>query len=488
MNKGFLSNFVIPSLEGRIFTGIVGFIAIMVLLGWVAINEPARMAAFVDEQMGRSIERGAELFAANCSTCHGPHGLGIAARAPGLNNPQLFGHDYMADLNVEISAYERQIDDMQATIDELTDDTTGERQALFAEIATLDRNTDEGAARAVEIAQRIEEINALTDTNYTDLEVQYRDLISQLENADLTEDERGDIEDQISAVLLQNLPLHITALQEQLDPLYTQRAEQLAALEPAFIAGYLPGVASALAADDQRLVSQIVRDNTARLTQYSFGGALEDYVQTTLIHGRPGSQFVWNNNQMVAWSQRAGGPLSDDKIMDIVHYILNWDKGDGWTLDDLYAVQQFGKIPADSALVANAEPVENLAGEPYNADVTAVTEALADVTGDAGRGEQLYTGAAFTSTGARLGCSGCHLGGAAAPDTATQWANIHSQRLNEPQFAGYTAEEYIVDSILYPDDYIVDGWNGGAMPTNFAEQLTLQDIADIIAYVASYGE
>ena len=180
--KGFLSNFVIPTLEGRIFTGIVAFVAVMVLLGWVAINEPARMAAFVDQHNGRSIERGAELFAANCSTCHGPNGLGIANRAPGLNNPMMFGHDYMADLNVQISAYERQIDDLDSQMGDLLgvdsgdDAREGEREALFAEIATLDRETEEGAARAVEIAERIEEINDLTDTNYTDLEVEYRDL------------------------------------------------------------------------------------------------------------------------------------------------------------------------------------------------------------------------------------------------------------------------------------------------------------------------
>ena len=50
------------SIEGRILTGTVMFVAIMILVGWVAINEEARMQAFVQQHTGRSVERGAELF------------------------------------------------------------------------------------------------------------------------------------------------------------------------------------------------------------------------------------------------------------------------------------------------------------------------------------------------------------------------------------------------------------------------------------------
>ena len=69
------------------------FVGMMILVGWVAINEEARMQAFVRQHTGRSIERGAELFASLCSECHGEEGYGADNRAPGLNNPHLFGFD-----------------------------------------------------------------------------------------------------------------------------------------------------------------------------------------------------------------------------------------------------------------------------------------------------------------------------------------------------------------------------------------------------------
>ncbi|MEL6308030.1 MAG: c-type cytochrome, partial [Chloroflexota bacterium] len=72
-----MDRLIIESIEGRITLGIVMFLSIMILIGWVALNEPARMAEFEEQHTARSIERGAELFAANCATCHGADGYGI---------------------------------------------------------------------------------------------------------------------------------------------------------------------------------------------------------------------------------------------------------------------------------------------------------------------------------------------------------------------------------------------------------------------------
>ena len=58
----------IKSIESRILTGILMFVATMILIGWVSINEEARMQAFVQQHTGRSIERGAELFASLCAS------------------------------------------------------------------------------------------------------------------------------------------------------------------------------------------------------------------------------------------------------------------------------------------------------------------------------------------------------------------------------------------------------------------------------------
>lgn len=109
---------LIDRMENRILVGITMLLASMVLVGWVAINETGRMASFQQQHLARSIEKGAELYANNCATCHGPGGEG-SARAPGLNNPQLFGHDYLASLDAEIAGVEdgiQRFEDLSATL------------------------------------------------------------------------------------------------------------------------------------------------------------------------------------------------------------------------------------------------------------------------------------------------------------------------------------------------------------------------------------
>src|SRR5215213_4435889 len=114
-----MNRLIIKSVEGRITLGIVMFVAIMILIGWVAINEPARMASFTEQQNGRATERGAELFAANCSSCHGVNGLGTG-QGPALNSPHFFGHDFMETLNQDILRNQREETDLANVVTELT--------------------------------------------------------------------------------------------------------------------------------------------------------------------------------------------------------------------------------------------------------------------------------------------------------------------------------------------------------------------------------
>ncbi len=86
-------------------------------------------------------------------------------------------------------------------------------------------------------------------------------------------------------------------------------------------------------------------DNFSRLLNLSWSSSLHNFVFTTLVGGRPVSASYWPR-PMSAWSQRANGPLRDDQVEDLTTFILNWDKGDNWTIDDLNAVNQFPKVPA----------------------------------------------------------------------------------------------------------------------------------------------
>ena len=135
-----LQRLLIDRMENRILVGITMLLASMVLVGWVAINETGRMASFQQQHLARSIEKGAELYANNCATCHGPGGEG-SARAPGLNNPQLFGHDYLAPSDSQIAAVEAGI----ARFDMLT-------AALMDESEQADMSEEDAAAVQADLA------------------------------------------------------------------------------------------------------------------------------------------------------------------------------------------------------------------------------------------------------------------------------------------------------------------------------------------------
>jgi len=437
-----MNRLLIERIEGRILLGITMFVSTMILIGWVAINEPARMASFERQHLGRSIELGAELFASNCSTCHGADGRGIVGRAPGLNSPHLFGFDFLSDVNGQIGILQRQVADLDALIEE----AQAERDGLVSEIA------EASAERQDEIVARIAEIDELLN---------------------------ADVEG--------SLPAQIAEFQVQIDPLLAERDLQIESLFIAMDSNYLPGYDAAVAEAESEgnplILTNYLASDADRLNQMAWGGDLRSYLTTTLIHGRPGSGNVWDGNIMAAWSQIAGGPLREDQIDDLVNYMLNWDQEE-WTLEDLYAVNQFGKLKADAALAGSGASDVMVIGTNVE-EATAATIAL---TGDPVRGEALYNGGERTEAGIRLGCSSCHLGGAQAPATELTWEVVNNERLLDPALAGYTAEQYLVESIIRPNDYVVETYASGVMPANYGDQFTAQDMADVIAYLRSYSE
>lgn len=384
-----LQGMIFPKIENRILVGVLSFVTIMVLLGWAAINEGGRMAAFEQTFHARSIEQGAALFTSNCSTCHGSDGLG-GAKGPALNNPQLFGYDFFPEVTKEIGALRTEKADLQNEASR--PDTTPER---LAEIDT----------RLAEIDARIEELDA-------------------------------------------------------------PRRQQLQA---AIDRGY----------DPQR---------PSRLQNVGWAGTTESFVLTTLIHGRPVSNNYWSGGGMVAWSQTAGGPLRMDQLEDLTAYIMNWQRA--WTMEDLFAVKQFAIEPVDpTPLRAQIEQLQASGGvipEPVGTNVRDIVAQLAEVSGDPARGDALYHGTdgARSFNGTALGCSTCHLqeGVAVGPQTSGTYTRVLNERLNDPALASYTPEQYLVESIVLPNNYLVPGFQG-LMIANFGQNLSIQDLADLLAYL-----
>ncbi len=59
----------------KVVIGTIAFMLTMMVLGYATLREDARLEEFTHAKVGRSIEFGAELFAGNCTTCHGVNGL-----------------------------------------------------------------------------------------------------------------------------------------------------------------------------------------------------------------------------------------------------------------------------------------------------------------------------------------------------------------------------------------------------------------------------
>ncbi len=396
-----LHRMLIDKIENRILVGLIMFIALMVLVGWVAINENARMASFERQYEARAIEHGAEKFAALCASCHGVDGRGMPGRAPGLNSPHLFGFDFFEDITREMNTLEAE----ETVLNE-------ELKALADEFAQgVDKDREEAILeRRQEISERLNGEGGIV-----------------ARKAELLE----------------------------------ERDALVATLEPAITAGY------PVALKDGELTNKF-----SRLTELGWGSTLEDFIFTTLIHGRPTSVGYWPE-AMVSWSDRAGGSLRDDQIENITRYIMNWDKGDDWTIEDALAVSQYGIVPG-------LPGVDDSGGPSVGTDVAAILEQLEEqsIVGDLTNGETLYTSAQYA-------CASCHAGGVAAPDTTGTWDRVVNERLALDQFAGYTPEQYVIESIVLPGNYIVPGYAADAMPNNFGERMPLQDLADIIAYIES---
>lgn len=58
-------------MQVKILIGTIAFMLTMIIFGFAALQEPARLARFDAAFVGRSVEQGAALYDNNCSTCHG---------------------------------------------------------------------------------------------------------------------------------------------------------------------------------------------------------------------------------------------------------------------------------------------------------------------------------------------------------------------------------------------------------------------------------
>ena len=102
--------------------------------------------------------------------------------------------------------------------------------------------------------------------------------------------------------------------------------------------------------------------------------------------------------------------------------------------------------------------------------------------GAAARGKTLYNRSTLGTKSAE-GCVSCHKydekeGKAEKAPYTKETAKRAASRV-----PGMNAEEYIKESILKPDAYIVEGFNKGDMYAKWTTELSAQEINDLIAYL-----
>ncbi len=120
-------------------------------------------------------------------------------------------------------------------------------------------------------------------------------------------------------------------------------------------------------------------------------------------------------------------------------------------------------------------------------DVETILMELDEIVGDPIAGQLLYNGLEPALGGAILGCSGCHEGGEIAPSTEGTWTRVSDVRLLLPEFEDYTVDEYLIESIVNPDVYQVPEYTG-VMPNIYYNQLTIQQLADLVAFLDSQDQ
>jgi cytochrome c2 len=98
-------------------------------------------------------------------------------------------------------------------------------------------------------------------------------------------------------------------------------------------------------------------------------------------------------------------------------------------------------------------------------------------------GRQIYY---ETAAGVNAGCRICHSLEKGETIIGPSFYGIADRAGN--RISGMTAEEYLRQSILEPNAFVVSGYPAGQMIQNFGQILTEEQIEDLIAYLMTLKE
>jgi mono/diheme cytochrome c family protein len=94
-------------------------------------------------------------------------------------------------------------------------------------------------------------------------------------------------------------------------------------------------------------------------------------------------------------------------------------------------------------------------------------------TGDVAAGEDV-----FNSTG----CGSCHTL-AAAGSSGSIGPNLDEQLVASADAAGESLDAFVHTSIVDPNAVVADGYQPGVMPDTYGDQLSQQQLDDLVAFI-----
>ncbi len=137
--------------------------------------------------------------------------------------------------------------------------------------------------------------------------------------------------------------------------------------------------------------------------------------------------------------------------------------------------------PEPTAIPATEVPTEAPTEEPTVAPSDPLVRLIA--SRDAANGEALFN-QMYSELG--FACATCHH--VAVPENLIGPTMLNIREIAATRVEGEIAERYLYNSIVNPNDYIVEGFVEGVMPANWTDVLTDPEIYDIIAYLLTLEE
>ena len=200
-----------------------------------------------------------------------------------------------------------------------------------------------------------------------------------------------------------------------------------------------------------------------RRADLGFSGSQSDFVELTVASGRPSKTTNQWNQIMPTWSSEFGGPFRQDQVESVSQYIMNWEPT---------ALQQ--TMEEDPWIPFNDTPSKATVDQVYpEAEPVPVEEQ------EPRSPEELF---------AAMGCTGCHNLNEMQTDTnrgpvGPNMGNLASNAAS--RIEGMSAHDYIVQSIMDPNAFIVDGYNPNIMTQTFGEQMTEEEINSLSDWLIS---